>query len=246
MNVSIINVVFNNKNYIEDALLSIIGQDYPLIQLIVIDGGSTDGTLEILYKYKKYINILISEKDKGIYDAMNKGLQLADGDIIGYLHSDDVLATSNTISKIVKSFSENDSDVIYGNLNYVSRTNQNKIIRNWVSCNFNKRLLYYGWMPPHPTLYFKRELQKKVGFFNTRYKISADYEYMLRIFLNPKTKSLYIPEVLVDMKVGGKSNSSIKNIIIKLKEDFKIIKIHNIGNILTLLLKNISKFKQFV
>jgi glycosyltransferase len=237
--------VWNNKDTIKDAIESVLSQTYKNIEYIVVDGKSSDGTVEIIKSYGDNISKFISEKDKGIYDGLNKGIDLATGDIVGILHSDDLYFDIDVISSVVKEFKNNQNlDGIYGDLIYTSKNNTDKVIRYWTSENFNKDLLYKGWMPAHPTLFLKKNIYKKYGNFDLGFKIAADYDFMLRI-LNDNIKVKYIPKVFYKMRIGGESNKSIKNILQKSKEDLKAIKKNNIGGIKTIVYKNISKISQF-
>lgn len=246
MKFSIITVVWNNKDTIKDALDSVLVQTYKNIEYIIIDGASTDGTVEIIQSYDNKIIKFISEKDNGIYDGLNKGLNLATGDVIAFLHSDDLYSSVNIINDIVNVFKcDNTLDGIYGDLVYTTKNNTNKILRYWKSTDFNKSLLVKGWMPAHPTFVLKKEIYMKYGGFDLNFKIAADYDFMLRV-LNAGIKVKYIPKVLYKMRVGGESNKSIKNIILKSKEDLKALKKNNIGGIYTLIYKNFSKIRQFI
>jgi glycosyltransferase len=188
---------------------------------------------------------LISEKDNGIYDALNKGLQLATGDIIGFLHSDDIFATDTTISSIAKMFSEKKIGGVYGDLHYVSRTNSNDVIRKWKSNNFNLNQIKRGWMPPHPTLFLRKEIYEKFGGFDDSMKISADYDFILRIMKAPEVYYHYFPSVITKMKIGGAS-SSFLNLQQKLSEDLIALRKNKINfPISVILLKNFSKVTQF-
>jgi glycosyltransferase len=243
MKITIITASLNNEKTIEETLISVKNQSYNNIEHIIIDGNSSDSTLEIISRYP-HISKIISEKDKGIYFALNKGIKNASGDIIGFLHADDFLASNTIIEKIANIFvSDKDTDAIYGNLQYISN-NKNKIIRNWIAGEFKKEKLKKGWMPPHPTFYAKKILFDKIAYFNTKYKISADYDLMIK-FLKTNIKIQYINETLVKMKWGGASNKNLAHIFQKSKEDFEIIKENNIGGLKTLLYKNFSKIKQF-
>ena len=206
MKVSIITVTFNSEKYLEDTLVSIFSQSYPDIESIVIDGDSTDGTLSILQKYKNKITY-ISEPDTGIYDAMNKGIALATGDIIGILNSDDVLFDKEIINNVVNSFSSN-IDCVYGNVILVNESN--KIVRNYSSANFKLKDFEFGHMPPHPSFYVRKEAFQKFGHYNTSFKISADYDLLSRFMYIHKLKSKYLDFIVVKMRDGGIS-SSIKN-----------------------------------
>jgi len=246
MKISIITAVFNRKKTIIDTVKSIKYQEISPHNLehIVIDGGSTDGTLEILRSSLDDNTVFISEPDNGIYDALNKGLQLATGDIIGILHSDDFFEDNFVLNDVLCIFIDPEIDIVYGDINYISNKDVNKLVRHWISGLYEKKKLRWGWMPPHPTFFFRRDLFIKLGGYNIKYRISADYDFMLRCLLYKKIKVNYIPRVLVNMRVGGESNSSINNIYKKICEDYVIIKINNIGGFLTLFYKNISKIKQ--
>ena len=242
MKVSIITSVYNNKATIKDAIESVLNQTYKNIEYIIVDGGSTDGTIDVIKKYQDKISKFVSESDNGIYDGLNKGIKLATGDIIAFLHSDDEYYFTDIIEKIIKKFQENNCDGVYGDLIYVNE--KNKIVRYWKSGEFSVEKLKKGWMPPHPTLFLRKKIYDKYGFFSLDYKISADYDFMLRV-LRDNPKLVYIPEILYKMKLGGASNKSIKNIIQKSIEDYKAITQNKVGGMLTLINKNFSKLKQF-
>lgn len=246
MNVTIITASFNSALSIKTCLDSVVHQNYNDIEYLIIDGKSSDATLKIIKVYQQKFPFikLISEKDSGIYDALNKGVQLASGDIIGFVHSDDFLEFNDIIYHIVSMTKSENLDGVYGDLQYVDKSNTKKIIRSWKSCDFKPRLLKQGWMPPHPTLFLKKEVYQKHGIFDLSYRISADYDFLLRIFKDPELKFGYLPKVITKMRVGGVSNQSLKNIIKKSKEDYRAIRINNIGNFLTLVRKNFTKIKQ--
>jgi len=247
LKVTIITATYNSKKNIKTFLESVLNQTYKDIEIIIIDGNSNDNTLSVVNSMLLgYVNSkVISESDNGIYDALNKGLKLASGDIIGFVHSDDILYSPNIIYEIVDCFSNKSVDGVYGDLLYVNKSNLNHTIRAWKSCEFSYNLLKKGWMPPHPSLYLKREIYDKFGIFNLDYKISADYDFMLRVFKNTDNKFKYLPKVITKMRVGGASNRSLKNIIQKTREDYRAITSNNIGGWLSILLKNLSKIKQF-
>lgn len=227
---------------------SVLSQSYADIEYIIVDGGSKDETLNyIVDQASSHQNIIYSsEPDKGIYDALNKGVQKATGDVIGFVHSDDFLASSSIIQTIVDAFETENVDGVYGNLHYVALENTNKVIRNWVSKPFNYNMLRKGWMPAHPTLYLKKSLYNTNGMFDLSYKIAADYDFILRIFKQSHLKFYFLPKTIVKMRVGGASNRSLRNIIQKSKEDYRAIKTNKIGNWVTIIVKNVSKIKQFV
>jgi glycosyltransferase len=246
MKISVITAVYNNKETIRDALNSVLEQTYKDIEYIVIDGASTDGTLEIIKEYEDKIDTVVSEKDSGIYDALNKGISNATGDIICFLHSDDIYADKDVLSKVNNVFEKEQVDSIYGDLVYVKKENINKVVRYWKSGEFKQKKLQNGWMPPHPTFFVKREVYEKYGSFDTSFKIAADYDTVLRFLGVEKITTTYLPEVLIKMRLGGASNRSLENLKKKTKEDIKALKKNKIGGYRTILMKNISKLPQFL
>lgn len=245
MKISIITAVYNNKASILDAVHSVQSQTYANIEHIIIDGGSTDGTIELIKNLSLQPSLFISEHDNGIYDALNKGIRLATGDVIGFMHSDDIFADNTVLDSVAIQFVDSAVDTVYGDLQYVGKEDSSSVVRYWKSSLFDIRALYKGWMPPHPTVYLRREVYANHGLFDTSFRIAADYDFMLRIFRDNSRNSRYIPKVLVKMRVGGKSNS-IKNYIQKWKEDYRALKNNKIGGIGVLIIKNISKLKQFL
>ncbi len=209
MKVSIITAVYNSVDYINDAIQSVLSQDYENLEYIVVDGGSTDGTLEIINKYRNRISTIISEPDKGIYDALNKGVMYASGDVIGLLHADDMYANTNVISRMIETFKLEGCDTAYSDLLYVDTKNTDKVIRYWQADSFRNEAFLEGWMPPHPTFFVKREIYEKYGCFNTEMRISADYELMLRLLHRHHVTTAYLPEITVKMRIGGVSNASL-------------------------------------
>lgn len=245
--ISIITVTYNCANTLIDTIKSVNQQSARyLIEYIVVDGASSDNTVSIIKDNEHQIDRWISEKDNGIYDAMNKGLKMASGEWVGFLHADDLFYEPNTIERLLNNIDYNEYNVAYGNLNYIQEEPPHKVVRFWQSQNFTSKLLKRGWMPPHPTVYIKKELINEVGYFNTNYKISADYDYMLRLFSNKKTSSFFCDFIIVNMRLGGVSNNSIKNIIRKSKEDYSAITSNKIGGLYTLFVKNFSKLTQFI
>ena len=245
MKLSLITATYNSADIIINAISSVKDQKIDDLEYIIIDGGSTDGTLEIIKDNTDIVSKWISEPDKGIYDALNKGLRMASGDIVGFLHSDDNFANSSILQNIIDSFDKQSIDFLYGDLEYITSAEPHKVLRYWKSGNFTSKKLRKGWMPPHPTVYFKRELIEKVGQFDTSYTISADYDWMVRCLTSSEIKVDYIPEVLIKMRTGGASNRSLKNIIKKSREDYKIIRRNKIGGFNTLFYKNFGKIGQF-
>jgi len=245
--ISVITATLNNKACIEGCIKSVLTQNYKNIEYIIIDGGSTDGTIDVIKKYKDTISKWISESDRGIYDALNKGIKLASGDIIGFLHADDFYANNRVLETIVSHITKHNVDSCYGDLFYVDKYNSDKVVRHWKSRPYRDGLFKRGWMPPHPTFFVKKEIYDKFGYFNTEFKIAADYELMLRFLEKYKISTHYIPEVFIKMRIGGTSNKSMKNIFIKSCEDYKAWKINSLnGGISTILLKNLSKIPQFL
>jgi glycosyltransferase involved in cell wall biosynthesis len=245
--ISIITIAYNSASTIEDTIKSVVNQDYPNVEYIIVDGASKDDTLKIVQKYKDKIAKVISEKDKGIYDAMNKGVKLATGDVIGMLNSDDLLADTSILSKIAKAFENNNIDATYGDLTYVDRDNVEKITRKWLAKNYKKGDFLKGWMPPHPTFYLKNELYQKHGLYRTDLSTAADYELMLRMIHKNEIKVHYINEIIVKMRVGGESNVSLKNRIIANKNDRKAWEVNGLKpSPFTLMLKPLSKLSQFL
>jgi glycosyltransferase len=246
MKISIITAVYNNRNEISVAIQSVLSQTYSNIEYIIIDGGSTDGTIEEVQKFADKISVFVSAPDKGIYDALNKGLEDATGDVIGILHSDDIFYSEKTLSQIAKVFEQKQCDAVYGNLLYVSKTDTSKVIRFWESRSFEPNLFRKGWMPAHPTLFMRKSVYDTFGQFDLRYKIASDYDLMLRTVGSGKLKCEYLPEVITRMRVGGASNKSLKNIWNKSYEDYLALRRNKMGGFFTLFLKNISKVGQFL
>jgi glycosyltransferase len=221
MKISVITAVYNAKDTASEALESILEQTHPDIELIVIDGASTDGTREMLAEYADRLSVFISEPDDGIYDALNKGIAHAAGDVIGFLHADDLFADDVVLAKVAEVFVDSSVDAVYGDLVYVSKSEPDKVIRYWKAGEFSPEKLKAGWMPPHPTLYVRRSVYERLGAFDTSFHIAADYDCMLRFLGVGKINCHYIPEVLVRMRLGGKSNRSLANIVQKSVEDYK-------------------------
>ncbi len=245
MKISIITAVYNRADTIAEALDSILAQSHEDIELIVIDGASSDGTSELLASRAAEIDVLVSEKDKGIYDALNKGLSLATGDVVALLHADDLFADNNVLARIAAEFSGDDPDGVYGDLVYVKKTDTTAIVRYWVAGQMTASSLVQGWMPPHPCLYLKRAIYQQYGMFNCAYEIAADYDFMLRVLRSGELKLTYLPFVMVKMRIGGVSNRSLGNLWKKSREDLRALRENRVGGILTLARKNFSKLPQF-
>ena len=244
MKVSLITIAYNSAETIEDTIKSIVAQDYSNIEYIIIDGGSTDNTLSIVDKFKDSITTIISEPDKGIYDAMNKGVQNATGDIVGILNSDDIYADNKVVSRIVKAIGNKDS--IYADLVYVDRDNTDKVTRYWKSGKYRKGIFKKGWMPPHPTFFIKKSCYDQYGIYNLQLKSAADYELMLRMLHKHNISVAYLPEVITKMRVGGQSNITLLNRFKANKEDKLAWIINDLKpGPLTLIMKPVRKISQF-
>jgi glycosyltransferase len=246
MKVSIITITYNSAATIEQTIRSVLEQTYKDVEYIIVDGLSTDNTLEIVNRYKDKISKIISEKDKGLYDALNKGISNATGDIIGIIHSDDFYTNNAVIENIVKTFNNNNADAVYANLYYVDKDDTDKIKRKWHSGKYFYGAFLNGWMPPHPTFFVKKEVYKKFGMFNLQFTSAADYELMLRLIHKNKIKLAYLDKFIVKMRIGGKSNITVKNRVTANLEDRKAWEVNGIKpRFYTLTLKPLRKIIQF-
>lgn len=243
--ISVVTAVYNRQKTIGQALGSVLAQSYPSVESVVIDGASTDGTLAVLEVYRQRLGVLISERDKGIYDALNKGIKNATGDVVGFLHADDIFENSEVLAKVAAAFQDPSVDAVYGDLVYVQQDDIGQVIRYWKSGSFDYGALSRGWMPPHPTFYVRRSVYERFGNFDTSYSISADYDTVLRFLAVERLRAKYIPEVLVRMRVGGISNRSLRSIFLKSSEDFSVLRRNKVGGIIALFLKNSRKVMQF-
>jgi glycosyltransferase involved in cell wall biosynthesis len=246
LKVSIITVVYNGAKTIRQCIDSILAQDYPEIEYIVIDGNSSDGTKEIISGYGSKITHFVSEPDGGIYDAMNKGIKLAAGNVIGILNADDFYAYPSVISDVAMKMAPDEIQGCYGDLVYVESGNEVVIKRKWISGNYKEGAFLNGWMPPHPAFFVKKELYDKFGLFRLDLGSAADYELMLRFIHKGKIKLAYVPKVLVKMRTGGVSNSNLKNRIAANRNDIRAWKENNLKpRFYTLWLKPLRKILQF-
>ena len=246
MKISVITAVHNRADTIADAVTSLQAQSYASFEHLVVDGGSTDGTLEVLARIEDPRMSVISEPDEGIYDAINKGLAAASGEVIGLMHADDVYASPQVLENVAGALANPDSEAVYGDLEYVSARDPDRIIRHWRASEFAPGKLRRGWMPPHPTLYVRRSVIDRWGGYDTSYRIAADYDAVLRWFGQGQVRAAYIPEVLVRMRMGGESNRSLGNIVRKSREDYRALKTNRVGGLGTLALKNLGKMRQFL
>lgn len=236
----------NSSSTIRDTLISIATQSYPSIEHIIIDGLSSDDTLKIISEFP-HVSICISEKDEGIYFAMNKGIELATGDVVGILNADDMYAHQDVLKDVMALFEDSSIDAVYGDLDFVSASNITKIKRSWRSGTFNKNSFYNGWMPPHPTFFVRSDAYRKYGKFNTALSSAADYELMLRFLLKNDINPAYLESVLVKMRHGGKSTGSIINRLIANREDRLAWRLNGLKpGFFTLILKPLRKINQFI
>ena len=242
--ISIITATWNSESTLPATLESLASQTSQDFESIVIDGGSTDSTVDII-KSSPVVDRWVSEKDKGIYDALNKGIHMASGEYVGFMHSDDIFASSRSVEILLDHIKNNTPDALYADLQYVQKDDVSKIVRQWDSGVFEYSKLKRGWMPPHPTFYMKKSLYNDLGVFDLSYDIAADYDSLIRYLYVNNVLPLYIPEVLVKMRVGGASNRSLKNIILKSKEDIRIMRNAKIPVFSGVIGKNISKIPQF-
>ena len=244
MTISIITISFNARSTIEKTLQSVAKQSYKNIEHIIIDGGSKDNTIDICNSFP-HLSKIISEPDNGIYDAFNKGLKTATGDIVGFLNADDVFYNEHSIQDIVDAFKKNSVEIVYGNLNYINE--KGKIIRNWISRSYEQGLVKKAWMPAHPTFYCKKDVYDRLGGYNNSFKIGGDFELCLRFLEINKVLSYYLNKKLVKMLAGGISNNGISSKWTIYKEELRAFKINKIPiNPILFLLHKIKKFKQFI
>jgi len=244
--ISVVTAVWNRAGTIGAAIESVQQQTYGNVEHVIQDGGSTDGTLDIVRKMATPATALVSERDSGIYDAINRGILRASGDVIGLMHSDDFFATASVLEHVAQAFTDPDIDGVYGDLDYVSADDTSHVIRHWRSGVYEPRKLARGWMPPHPTLYLRRQVFDQWGLYDPSFRIAADYDAMLRYLAKGRIRVAYIPEVMVKMRMGGASNRSLKHIIRKSREDLSALRRNGVGGLGTLAAKNFSKLGQFV
>lgn len=214
MKVSLITATYNSERTLNDTLTSVMVQTYPAVEHIFIDGGSKDRTLQLIEAYKSEDKVLISEPDLGIYDAMNKGIALARGEIVGIINSDDVYCDDQVIEEVARHFEADPAlHILYGDLIYVKSNDMTKVVRKWKSRPYYSRFFENGNVPPHPTVFLRKDVYQAAGTFDLQYHLAADYEFMLRIFKKFDFKSLYIPRLMIKMRLGGATNKSVKNIL---------------------------------
>lgn len=223
MNISIITVCFNSASTIEDTIISVANQKGVEVEHIVIDGASTDGTIDIVSKHNS-ISMFVSEKDKGLYDAMNKGIALASGDVIGTLNADDFYIDNTVLSNVAKTFEDNAVDACFADLVYVDQNDTDKIVRYWKSQQYQVGLFKKGWMPAHPTFFVRKNVYEKFGAFDLNFRIAADFELLFRLIEKNKIRTVYLPRVIIKMRLGGTTNKNLKNIRIQNTEIIQILR----------------------
>lgn len=246
MIVTIITVCYNREATIEKAIKSVLNQSHKDIEYIIIDGNSTDGTKEIIESYRDRISTYISEPDKGMYDAINKGLKLATGDAIGFMHSDDEFYDDTVVASVVQRF---DSDVnidgVYGDGVYVSNDQEERLIRDRIGGNFSIKKIKEGWLPLHPTVYLKKATIDKYGLYSLDFKIASDTEFLIRYLYKYKIKMSYVNAYFVRMRMGGLS-TNFKRAFEVLLEDYKIYKFHDLAAIKVVFLKKTIALRQYI
>lgn len=245
MKISIVTPAFNSAATIRDTLESVEKQGYENLEHIIVDGGSTDGTLKIAAEYPR-VSKIVSEPDRGLYDAMNKGVRLATGDVVGILNSDDFYAHSQVLSRVAALLNETDTSTLYADLEYVSSKNPSQVVRVWKAGSLRPENFRRGWMPPHPTFFARRHLYEQFGLFDISLRFSADYELMLRFLLKNNVSACYLPETIVRMRTGGASNANLLNRFRANWEDRLAWKKNDLKpRFYTLYLKPLSKIRQY-
>ncbi|MAX32489.1 MAG: glycosyl transferase [Halomonadaceae bacterium] len=245
MKISVITACFNSQATIGEAIATLKHQSWPEVEHVVIDGASKDDTVVVAQRTLGNDDVLVSEPDRGIYDALNKGIERASGEVVGFLHSDDLYAHDDVLAKVAACFSDPSVGAVYGDLQYVDSEDTKRVIRHWVAGAVSQSKLKRGWMPPHPTFFMRRELYQDLGGFDLGYRIAGDYDALLRYLASEKVKATYLPEVLVKMRVGGASNGSLKQILRKSREDVAAMRKNGINPLIALPYKNLSKLPQF-
>ena len=250
MTLSIVTVCYNAASTIADAVQSVLDQALPegwKLEYIVVDGASTDGTLEALSAMDAKALQIISEPDRGLYDAMNKGIEASSGDVIGILNADDMHAHPHVLAHVIRAFEQSGADGVYGDLNYVDAEDPSKVVRRWTAGRYQPGAFRKGWMPPHPTLFLKRSCYERMGLFNLSLRSAADYELMLRMIHRHHISLEYLPETLVHMRVGGTSNASLQNRLRAHREDWEAWRLNGFTpSPFTMLAKPLRKLPQFL
>jgi len=246
LKISVITACFNSQATIGEAIATLKHQSWPKVEHVVIDGASKDETVVVAQQTLGNEDVLVSEPDQGIYDALNKGIGQASGGVVGFLHSDDLYAHNEVLAKVAACFDDPAVGAVYGDLQYVDASDADRVIRHWTSGSFSHGKLKRGWMPPHPTFFMRRELYQELGGFDLGYRIAGDYDALLRYLASEKVKVAYLPEVLVKMRMGGASNGNLKQILRKSREDIAAMRNNGINPWVALPYKNLSKLPQFL
>ena len=247
MKVSVVTAVYNRERTLGRALTSLNQQRYPDVEQVLVDGGSSDGSLEVAEQHPatgSHVRRVISEPDEGIYDAINKGIGLATGEVIGLLHSDDELAGPEALERVVEAMEDSTVDLVYGDLDFFAADDPSRVVRSWRSGSFHRPALRRGWMPPHPTVYVRRRVFERFGCYDTSYRIAGDYDFLLRVLLEPTVGVAYVPEVLYRLGIGGASTGSLSGILRKTREDLRAARSHGLSPLLTIASKNLRKLHQ--
>ena len=245
MKVTIITSCYNREQTIRGCIESVLSQDYPDIEYIVVDGASKDNSLSIINEYKDKISKIISEPDHGMYEAINKGIRVATGDVIGLVHSDDFLFSNQTVSHIVQRFEETHADFLYGDGLFVNSENTDKVVRNWIGGTYRLWKVHHGWLPLHPTCYIRREVMERKGLYNESYKIAADSDFLFRYLLGGELSVTYLKEYIVRMRMGGLSTDSARRKQMW-KEDIRLYQSHGMNPTITKVEKMMWKIPQFI
>ena len=245
MKVTIITSCYNREQTIRGCIESVLSQDYPDIEYIVVDGASKDNSLSIINEYKDKISKIISEPDHGMYEAINKGIRVATGDVIGLVHSDDFLFSNQTVSHIVQRFEETHADFLYGDGLFVNSENTDKVVRNWIGGTYRLWKVRHGWLPLHPTCYIRREVMERKGLYNESYKIAADSDFLFRYLLGGELSVTYLKEYIVRMRMGGLSTDSARRKQMW-KEDIRLYQSHGMNPTITKVEKMMWKIPQFI
>ena len=245
MKVSIITTCYNRAGTIRTSIESVLAQDYPYIEYIVVDGASTDGSVDIIREYDGRITKIVSEPDHGMYEAINKGIRLATGDVVGLLHSDDFLYNNHVISMIVEQLELTGADFLYGNGLFVNAENTDKVVRKWIGGDYRLWKVRHGWLPLHPTCYIRREVIERRGLYNETYRIAADSDFLLRYLLGGDITVTYLNEYIVRMRMGGLSTDSGKRRQMW-NEDIRMYHSHGLNPTITKIEKMMWKLPQFV
>lgn len=244
--ISVVTAVLNGAATVADCLRSVAAQTLPGTEHVVVDGGSTDGTVEIVRGFRERRGPFVSERDRGIFDALNKGIRLATGDVVGVLGADDAYEAPDVLAEVARTLDRTGADSCYGDLVYVRRDDPSRVVRYWRAGDFRPGLFRRGWMPPHPTFFARRRLFEALGGFRTDLRIAADYELMLRFLERHRVSTVHVPRVLVRMRLGGTSNAGLRRLVRKSREDARALSLHGYrGAWGTVALKNVVKFPQF-